>query len=387
VIDAPIAIGKLFKPKEKGKPREPKPGARNLRLLRHKIIELWLSTGKVPTLVICQLEVERWLKAQGLPPGISIVHFNDFTGLDEHKDAGHIIMLGRTAPNPRAVEAMVGAMTGREPIKVPKGERWYGEQGRVRRRIALAGGGSVSVRGDQHPDPLCEMVRWQVCEAGVIQGIGRGRGVHRIASNPLVVTILNDVCVPPPMEAVQGWRPANPVVEMLKAGFLTRSPKDMMKIWNKVWSSVETAKRNLQAFFERSGVTDGQNSIENLLYKEMTFCSAEDGLGGWLPIFYRRAAPKVKNVLALHDPAVVPNPREFLEAEGRLGQMAALSHLVGRPHLGDLAGAGYLRADVKKAWRTPVIEEAQMSAAEVEALWRSPETRLWPKAFQSPNPL
>lgn len=42
-----------------------------------------------------------------------------------------------------------------------------------------------------HPDPDVEMVCWTICEAEVLQGIGRPRGVRRGPSNPVLVFVLN----------------------------------------------------------------------------------------------------------------------------------------------------------------------------------------------------
>ena len=36
----------------------------------------------------------------------------------------------------------------------------------------------VPTRGDRHPDPLVEELRHHICEGGLIQALGRGRGVN-----------------------------------------------------------------------------------------------------------------------------------------------------------------------------------------------------------------
>ena len=61
------------------------------------------------------------------------------------------------------------------------------------------------VEGNQHPDPRAEAVRWAICEAELIQAIGRGRGVNRSADNPLQIDILTNVCLPIEVDEVTTW--------------------------------------------------------------------------------------------------------------------------------------------------------------------------------------
>jgi hypothetical protein len=394
VLGAPTAISKLFK-QQKDKPREPK--ERNLHLVHRKIIELWLGSGKASTLVICQLDVELWLKAQeGLPNSIAIVHFNNFTGLDAYKDVDHIIVVGRTAVGPRAVEAMAGAMTGREPVCVPEGERWYGEEGRADRYIALAGGGTVRVEGDRHPDPLAEAMRWQVTEAGVIQGIGRGRGIHRTAANPLRVTILGNLCLPIAVDEVVPWQPASKIVEMLRSGLaVLGSATDAAKLWPKAWANWKAAERAVQAFMGR-GAAQGSRQTnayrEESIFREMSVCSFEERapLADWLPITYQHRARGAKHIPAMFDPAIVPFPRELL-VRG-LSDLGSLCHIVKQPKIGDFGGAGGLRVDVVRLDRRKALYGTAKATPKVQIAgppgrYAAAPTPVWSGSAQGTEPV
>ena len=50
--------------------------------------------------------------------------------------------------------------------------------------------------GEVHADPTAEAIRWSICEAELIQAMGRGRGVNRTAENPLQIDLLTDVVLP-----------------------------------------------------------------------------------------------------------------------------------------------------------------------------------------------
>ena len=83
---------------------------------------------------------------------------------------------------------------------------------RIVRGIRMRDGTGREVEGNQHPDPRAEAVRWSICEAELIQTIGRGRGVNRTAANPLQIDILTNVCLPIEVDEVDnlGRDPANP---------------------------------------------------------------------------------------------------------------------------------------------------------------------------------
>ena len=181
VLGAPVSARKLGIIKEANKPPriEPPEGNRNLQAIRRAILHRHLEVERKPTLVIAQKSVAEWLKASGLPPGMSVEHFNNISGLDGYRDVRLLIAIGRTLPNVIEVEAYAGALTGLEPIKTEppaKGPRWFDK---TVRGIRLKDGTGYAVEADVHPDPTAEAVRWQICEGELVQAIGRARGVNR----------------------------------------------------------------------------------------------------------------------------------------------------------------------------------------------------------------
>jgi hypothetical protein len=137
-----------------------------------------METGRARTLVICQEKFEHWLK---LPGDIEVKHFNDVSGLDLYRDVRLLIIVGRTAPGPRAMEALAAALSGRQPNLVNgEGFVWYPT---IKRGISLLDGRGIETTGDQHPDQLVESRRWQVHEGELIQALGRGRGINLTERN------------------------------------------------------------------------------------------------------------------------------------------------------------------------------------------------------------
>jgi hypothetical protein len=52
---------------------------------------------------------------------------------------------------------------------------------------------------DRHPDPICEAVRWHICEGELVQIIGRARGINRTEADPVDVLVMTDAPLPLPL--------------------------------------------------------------------------------------------------------------------------------------------------------------------------------------------
>jgi len=237
-----------------------------------------------------------------LPPEIATEHFNAISGVDEHKHVRLLMTIGRTQPGPEAVEEDAGALSGVEPVKAavtPNQSRWYDK---VTRGIRMRDGTGVAVVCDQHPDPLAEDVRWQVCEGELVQAIGRGRGVNRTAETPLAVDILGDVVLPVTVDEVQEWAAPGLEVEMVAEGIWLESPTDMSKAWPDDWATPMAAKNWLREHTVLFPLIDtySQGKVHR--------------------VRYQHPGERQKWRLAWVDPAVVPDARAWLES--RLGPLA-----------------------------------------------------------------
>jgi hypothetical protein len=146
IIGAPVSKKRLFRWRK----NEAKDGERNLKALRRLALQWWMEHERKPMLVICQQAVEEWFKKAGLPDEISVAHFNNISGLDKFKHVGTQLLLGRTIPLPARIEAYAGALTGRDPIKVPPDQWWYPQ---IPRAIRLADGNGVTIESTDWQQP------------------------------------------------------------------------------------------------------------------------------------------------------------------------------------------------------------------------------------------
>jgi hypothetical protein len=237
-----------------------------------------------------------------MPNAIHLEHFNAIAGLDGYRDVRLLITIGRTAPCPFEVEATAGLLSGIEPVKASiqqNGGTWFD---RVPRGVRLKSGAGVEVSCDQHPDPLAEAVRWQVCEGELIQAVGRGRGVNRTAETALDIDILADVVLPLEVDRVAEWVAPGKETEMEAEGVRLSSPTDMAKAWPAVWASPEAANQWKKA----------EQRVESLYIdpsKGKPPCARYQLPGDgqkWKDVWYT--------------PGVIPDMRGWLEA--RLGPLA-----------------------------------------------------------------
>jgi hypothetical protein len=289
VLGAPVAEKKLLGSK------------RNLKAVHRYVLREWIRTGRGSALVVMQKDPAAALRALGLPPEIATEHFNAIEGLDQYKNVPLLMSIGRTQPGPAAFEEDAGALSGIEPVKAgarPGRPRWFDK---VTRGIRMRDGTGVAVVCDQHPDPLAEAVRRQVCEAKIVQAVGRGRGVNRGPENPVSYHILSDVVLPITVDVAAEWDWPELEVYMVAEGIWLESPADMARAWPDVWATAQAAKDWLR------GNTVGFPLVD--YYK-----------GKLHRVRYHLTGAKQKWRTAWVDPAVVPDARAWLEA--RLGSLS-----------------------------------------------------------------
>jgi putative DNA primase/helicase len=168
----------------------------------------------------------------------------------------------------------------------------------------------TAVQCDEHPDPFCEMIRFQLCEAEMVQALGRARGINRTADDPLDIDIVADVCLPIEVNEVFHWavsrQEPSALVEAAVDGAVLLSRTDMVKAYKDkaIWENVAAAKRT---FAE--------------LRQERILAPVRRLVTGWQAVTYQMPGSRQKLRYGYFDRALIPDPRAWLEA--RLGPVAS----------------------------------------------------------------
>ena len=265
---------------------------KHLAELHRYILQRWYETGRNETLVVVQKKVEAYLKTR-LPSNVTAAHFNAIAGLDAFKNARLVILAGRTAPGPDAVETLAATLSGVQPqiitAKKPGDFVWYR---RVRRPIRLRDGRGIKIAADEHPDRFVESVRWLTHEAELIQAIGRARAVNRTDETPVDIDLLFDTSVVT-VDEVMPWELPSLLLATAATGVMLTSQMDMVKLWPELWPNEKAAFRTL-----KQGVPT---------------------LPGFVEVPYQLTGPKMKSRLAYFDPSVIPDPVSWLR--NKLGRL------------------------------------------------------------------
>ncbi|WP_173508497.1 MULTISPECIES: hypothetical protein [unclassified Aliiroseovarius] len=176
-------------------------GTRNIGRIRRYVEARSFDRDRV--LVVCQKSLREKIEALGLPSNVECAHFNAIRGDDSWNDVDLLIVIGRTQPPPDAIERHAEALFGAQVKTL--GPNYYD---RVQAPLT---GTTALVPFERHPDPHVELLRWGICEAELIQAIGRARAVNRRADEPLQVDIINTIPLPGiEIHEVMSWQDAQP---------------------------------------------------------------------------------------------------------------------------------------------------------------------------------
>jgi len=206
------------------------------------------TPGRV--LAVVQKEIEEKLADLGpLPINLELAHHNAIAGHDEwgpgpgREGVVALIVVGRTAPSPAAVEAMAEALIGAaiEPIK-----GWYPK---VEAAREMSDGTFRPAETDRHPHPIAEAIRWQIAEGELVQIIGRPRGVNRSDANPVDVLLATNAPIPVSIErliSAADLKPFPADLMMAAGGIAFENAADAAVAYPDLWKTHEAAKKAMQ---------------------------------------------------------------------------------------------------------------------------------------------
>lgn len=262
------------------------------------------STGRPGrALLVSNKDMLKKLDAEGLSsPRVDVANFNALRGRDVWKDAPLSVIAGRTLPSPAAVEFIAGVIAGKAiETMIPDGE-WYQRQ---KIPVMIEGRLAGTIDRERHPDAMAEAVRWQICEAEIMQAIGRLRGVNRTQDNPAEIVLIG--CPIPEeieLDGIEAWEAPTPIETMLAlAGIAFTSGTPAAAAFPVLWGNAEAAKKALGR-----ATREGHSLIETP-YKEMSPTALA-----------QLAGERRRPFTVLFDHEACEDPRAWIEA--KLGPLA-----------------------------------------------------------------
>lgn len=202
---------------------------------------------------------------------LHLAHFGDIVGKNIWKNVATVIVIGRhateRAKGERLAEVISGGAVG---VVTDAADGWWPMR---TAGIRMADGtGRAIDRQAHHPDATVEAVRLGMMEGGVIQAIGRGRGVRRTAANPLRVVVMAAMALPVTVAEVVEWQDYQPdrVTVAAAEAALFNQPLSM--------ASEDLAKTlglkvdALKQYLKRIAAGEGQSKrVHSLIVKERDY--------------------------------------------------------------------------------------------------------------------
>jgi len=241
IIDRAMSANMLTRRKTKGKAEQTR--ANHVLEIR-RFVEVranGMQPGRV--LVICQKELRAILDDGTLPANVDLGHFNAIEGVNLWKDVSLLMLIGRTEPPPWEVEKLARTLFDADITELPEGQ-WYPK---VERGVQMRDGRIFPMECPAHPDPRAEAVRAQICEAKLVQAIGRGRAVTRTVENALQIDILTNYALPIVVDELTTWSLIQPTLaEIMRCrGAAPVNYRDMAAAYPDLFTSAHAAQMAL----------------------------------------------------------------------------------------------------------------------------------------------
>ena len=174
-----------------------------------------------------------------------------------------------------------------------------------------------SLQQVRHPDPICEAIRWHICEGELVQIIGRARGVNRTEADPVDVWVLTDAPLPLALDGTliaADLAPCPGEMMLGVGGIAYENAAHASAAYPDLWATPEAAKKALS---RSHGIQMGTFPYEKVPIRECPHLDRVD---------YQRAGARMSRATAWFDPSLVPDPAAALTAV--LGPLAWCSLVI-----------------------------------------------------------
>lgn len=194
VSDTPVAKAKIAPDPDRDDDKTAKTKQNNLTKLA-RAVEV-IAAGETEVGLISYKDTVEAMEARGdIPANVITGNFNGTRGQNRWENVSRMSVVGRTQPRETDMERQAEAIWATDSsVTITPGQ--YGD---AQDSYEMADGTLTPLVRKAHPDSHVERVRWQTCEAELIQAIHRGRPVRRTADRPLLIVVGTNVPLPIPV--------------------------------------------------------------------------------------------------------------------------------------------------------------------------------------------
>jgi hypothetical protein len=173
-------------------------------------------------LVIVQKEfAEAFRKAL---PGVHVLHYGALIGADQFRDVRKVLIIGGPFPTDEQIAERASCETGRiVPVEAPVPTPYRG---------LLSTGEGFEGSRMAYRDPAAQAVLEAVYDSsGIIQAIGRPRGINRGPANPVEIVVCVNIPLPVPVNSIGRLRPLTTIEKLIERGIVPRDGEDMHRLY------------------------------------------------------------------------------------------------------------------------------------------------------------
>lgn len=152
---------------------------------------------------------------------VATLHHGNLAGDNDFGDVDALFVIGGPFDKASHIARLASAETGRlvpcePPVKTPC-------------TGLLADGSGVQFDRMAYADPASQAVHQAIYDSGVVQALGRGRGLNRSAANPLDIYVFGNLPLPVPVEEIARWRPLSRLRELIGDGIVPANAADLVR--------------------------------------------------------------------------------------------------------------------------------------------------------------
>jgi hypothetical protein len=186
--------------------------------------------GKKKGLVVAHKDIEHVFA--GIP-GVGTLHHGSVAGDDDFADYDIQFVIGSQHAPPSEITRLASAEAR---CRVP-----YAKPLRTPCAVLMENGTGVAIERLAYADPRLQAIHAGIYDSGVVQAVGRARGINRTAANPVDIYVFANLPLPMPVASVERCQPISRLDQMFLDGCVPINAADMARFCSHLFPSAEAA--------------------------------------------------------------------------------------------------------------------------------------------------